>query len=45
MQANAAAAEVDDDDEFHCDTHVKSRFVRPNTVEIEPQQEGDKEKK
>ena len=45
LQAQAAAAEADDDDEFRCDPHVKTRFMRANTAEIEPQQGGGKKKK
>ena len=45
LQAQAAAAEADDDDEFRCDPHVKARFMRANTAEIEPQQGGGKKKK
>ena len=44
LQAQAAAAEADDDDEFRCDSHVKARFMRANTAEIEPQQGGGKKK-
>ena len=44
LQTQDAAAEADDDDEFRCDPHVKARFMRANTAEIEPQQRGGKKK-
>ena len=49
LQAKAAEAGVDDDDEHSCDSPVKARFMRANTAEntaeMKPQHEGGKKKK
>ena len=42
LQAKASADGVDNNDEYGCDSPVKSRFISANTEAMEPQQEGGK---
>ena len=45
LQAKAVEAGIDDNDEYGCDSHVKTRFMHANTAEMEPLPEVGKKRK
>ena len=45
LQAQAAAADIDKDDEFACDGSVKTRFMNANAAEMEPPSKGTRKAK